>query len=232
MVNRTPARLHNVIAPHYYTRLEAGFAGNRPAAAAAQSYFDIDMSAYLPFDPSIGKLWTDAAPGPAGVLVPATLALNALEPVGAAALAALYKSYRVYAAKLDITYSPTAGADATMMVVQPYSTFVGGPSTDAQAAMSQPYSKAITCTGNNNVRQNRISSYMDVATMLGFTRQQYKDATTSIGNYDASNPGIGAAFRVYLDTLSGAALSAIAVVEVRLTLWVESLYPLQNLADT
>lgn len=232
MINKTPAKLHNVIAPHYFTRLEAGFSGNRPAAAGAAAYFDVDMTPYLPFDPSVGKLFTDASPGPAGVLVPATLALNALEPVGTAALSALYKSYRCYAARLDVTYTPTAGADGSMLIVVPFSSGSGGEVTDAQIAMSLPYSKAITCTGNNNVKQNRISMYMDLPTLLGLTRTQYNDLSTSIGNFQSSNPGVYGQFRVFMNTLSGNALTAIAIVEVRVCLWIEAIYPVPNLGDT
>lgn len=233
MVNRMPARYHTLVAPHYLTRLEAGYSGNIPAAKGPALNWDVWGTPYLPFDQ--GHVFTAASPG--GVLVPATVALAALNAVGFTAMGNLYSEFRVFAAKLDVTVTPTAGADVSLLCVMPYGEAEVTTITDIQLAMSQPYAKCITVTGNNNVRQNRISLYIDAPTLYGYTKQQFMDSSDTIGNTagnvsGAANPNKSIAFRIFQECLSGNALTAFESVEVRLTMWAEFLGPLDNIADT
>lgn len=241
MINKTPARLHNCIAPRFKTRLEAGFSGiltnaNSPATA----FFTISGNGvHLPFNgPSgngyTGKAFTSAGGGPQGTLVPATVALNALGAVGHNLLSNLYSQYRVYASSLQVTFTPSAGADGALLVICPVPGSGDISGFETQYLMSAPYSKAITCTGNNNVKQNRISHYMDSATALGMTRAQFQASLPTLTNADSAGTNNVNQWNwvVAYQMLSGSAPSSNVFVEVRMTFYVEYEAPQANLLDT
>lgn len=240
MVNRTKARLHNVVAPHYLTKLEYGFTGSQTLAAGVQGYFNIWLNCLtFPGDPAgsavgLGVDYTNAAFG--GTLYPATHALAALEPVGYTQLSVLYERFRVFASKIQVTCQPVGAVDAMMCVlpVNGASLTVPEPGNDIQRAQSAPYAKFITCSSNNNIRQNTISMYMDAPTMLGLTKQQYKDDPNTGHDYDkwpGTNTGNaiiddypGAYWQVNVSPFAaGAVLSN--NFEVRVTYWVECFEP-------
>lgn len=240
MVNRTPARQHNVVAPHYFTRLESGFTGNIPAGQGPNIQWSFAANQlHEPFNKPVSSanIFTTGPaatpPAPAGVLVPATKTLAQLDPAGCANLSYLYSYARVYACKVDITLSPMSINDATLMVVSPMIDTAAedaedNPPFDTQTQMSEPYAKAITCTCNNNIKQNRISIYMDSATILGLTKRQYNDNpnTASVfgGNLSTS---VLWGYLVSLELLSGNVNAAAIGVEVRTTYWCEFFNPNQ-----
>lgn len=181
MVNRTPASMHNVVAPHFYTRLETGVCATTVVAGApGTNIFSVQSTPYLPFNTGIPiSSMTSTS------LVPATLAVNALFPVGYHLLcnsSAPYGHYKCYASKFHITVSPQALADVLWLCVFPSS----GQSniTDFQLAQSQPYAKVICCQANNDQKQNTISMYMDHATINGITKAQLKADKLAAYNQD------------------------------------------------
>lgn len=205
MVNRTAARLHTVVAPHYLTHLDAAFTGAiwnaAPTATQAFSIYANGLS--YPFN--TGNPFTTANTT-AGVLYPATLALNALHPVGFSQLTVLYSFYRVYASRISITVTPNpSGNELLNMVVYPSSNDL--PVTDFQRAQAQPYSKTIMVSPNNNVKQNTISLYMDNPTILGLTKMQYNDSSATQA-LSTANPSSGTYWNVIIYNASGNNLPA------------------------
>lgn len=197
MVNRTSARLHNVVASHYLTRLEYGFTGSLTLGAGVQSYFNVWANGLtFPGDHlfNVGDPVTNfldfSSGGAGGTLYPATEILTALNPVGYTALGNLYNKYRVMASKIDVTVSPnTTDMLLTLLPLSGYNLAVAGvPGADIQRAQSCPYAKAITCSPNNNIKQNRLSMYMDNPTIVGYTKRQYMDDPQTSAVVDVSNP--------------------------------------------
>lgn len=238
MVNRTPARLHNAVAPRYKTRLEGGYTGiltnaNSPATAF---WTHSGNGLHLPFNGPSGVSYTGqaftAAGGAHGTLVPATLALNALDPVGHQLISQLYGSYKVYASRIDVTVTPSAGADTLLLVVAPVAAEGDIASFETQYLMSAPYAKAITCTGNNNIQKNRISLYMDSSTALGQNRAQFQaQLATACNAAPFVNPNQWNWVIAY-QMLSGNVPSSNVFVEVRQTFYVEYENVQENLLDT
>lgn len=181
MINRTPAKLHNAVAPHFYTRLETGCTATTVVAGApGTNIFSVKSSPYEPFNSGapISSMTSTS-------LVPATLAVNALFPVGyhnICSASAPYGHYKCYASKFHLTCSPQALADVVWLCVFPNN----GQSaiTDFQQAQSQPYAKVICCQANNSQKENTISMYMDHATVWGITKAQLKADTLPAYNAD------------------------------------------------
>lgn len=221
MVNRTSARMHNFVAPHFLTKLECGFTGTSAGLAGGITYFSVRANGlHFPMDDGAGAApsFLNAATAN-GTAFPATLALGALEPAGYTQLSVIYAQYRVYASKIQITVQPTGAVSAIeYLCVYPSDTDATVIATDFQRAMSQPYSKCITCTAQNNVKQNTIQMYLDNPTILGLTRQQYNDlgATASVTN---ANPNSDTHWNIVVSNTG--AVQAAYTVEVRVTYWVE-----------
>jgi len=181
MVNKVPAKMHDVVAPHYLTKLAYGFTGYQLTTVgglgAGLSYFTIALNS-LTFPGNVAGIarFTDASFQ--GTLVPATLALNALNPMGYSQLGVLYQQYRVFASKITVVYNPNATLTSNMVCIYPQSNaggFAAPEVLDMQRALNLPYAKFKEVTSQNMVKNNSISSYMDVATLNGLTKQQMID---------------------------------------------------------
>lgn len=202
MVNKMPRRLHTVIAPHYFTTLEYGFTGSATLAAGAQGYFNVWANGLFTPGNNLGGatagggqatvnfvLFTGAGFG--GTLYPATLALNALNPVGETQLSVLYGKYRVHSSKISVTCTPVSGSPDCLLSVLPIdgnSLEAGLPGNDIQRAQSQPFAKAIQVSPNNNLKQNTVQNKCQSHTILGLTKAQYKDDPLTAGLTSATNP--------------------------------------------
>lgn len=175
MVNRTKSSLHTVVAPHYLTRLAYAFSGNGYATTVAGpvSYFSVYANG-LRRPGNTANLFTTAGTC-GGTLVPATLSLANLNPMGVSQLGVLYSSYRVFASRIKVTMTPTGNPNADSGAFVVYPSDLDMPVTDFQRAIALPYSKTIQISEYNNIKQNTISIYMDNPTILGYTKQQYKD---------------------------------------------------------
>lgn len=220
MVNKASARLHNLVAPKFLTKLEYGFTGAHTLAAGTVGYFDVKLNS-LHFPGNANDPFTGAQFG--GTLYPATLALNALNPDGYSQLGVLYSTVKVLASKFTITCTPTGSVDCGMCVYP-----VESPAAlvaDYQQAQSLPYSKAIVCTGNNNIRQNTIQSYMDGATLAGLSKRQYIDDNYNFQATIGADPHSIQDWVVIITPFAaGSALSN--NIQVRVTYWVEFFDPL------
>lgn len=219
MVNRTAARLHTAVAPHFLTKLEYGFSGHHTLVAGTNGFFEIEMNGLLEPGDNV-NLFTAATAG--GTVYPAAHALNALNPVGFSQLAVLYSSYRVLASKIIITYTPDT-ADM-MLVVGPDTNNSATIGADTQRALAQPYHKAIQCTQTNNVKQNTISLYMDCPTTAGLTKQQYYDSDRVSALVNAT-PANLLNWNIYYASYAAATASA-GSWQIRVIYWVDFFEPL------
>lgn len=223
MVNRTAARLHTVVSPHYLTKLEYGFTGHQALAANTNGYFSIWMNG-LHFPGSINGGgagdFTNGTNG--GTLYPAALAMAALNPIGFSQLAVLYARYRVLGSKIQITCTPDTSDQ--LLIVGPDTDRSDVIATDTQRALAQPYHKSIQCTQTNNVKQNTIQLYMDCPTVAGLTKQQYYD-NPNVGSLVATNPSDVIYWNIYQSSFTAAIAQANNYV-VKVTYWCEFYEPL------
>jgi len=187
MVNRTPSKMHEVVAPKFRTHLEYGFTGYQATTAAGlgagPTNFSVLMNG-LTFPGSVvNSTFTDAAHFQ-GTLFPATLALTALNPLGHAQLSVLYQSYRVLSSKFQITYTPYSFQAATAsglvdIVVAPMNDAIP---VDMQKALSLPWSKYKQVSFTNNLKNNTLTLYHKCHEILGRTKNQYY---TDVGTFAA-----------------------------------------------
>jgi len=191
MVNRMPKQMHTVVAPKFLTELEYGFTGTAQMGAGIAGYFNIwangisfpgENGGVAPGDFNPFTQTAGVNLGVGGIVYPAVVALTALQPVGETMLASLYDKYRVWKSKMAVTVTGTGGNSiVTLVPIVGASLQVGIPGVDIQRAQSLPYSKAITVSANNNIKQNRIASSCVPHVILGETRQQYLDDPNTAG---------------------------------------------------
>lgn len=236
MVNRTPARLHTVIAPHYLTKVDFGFTGQVSLTTPSEGYFSVfgNNVMYPGNCDTTGtgiNLFTSATAG--GTVFPATLALNHLNSIGMAQLGVLYEKYICLASKISVTFSPDNSSDANnaLLVVYPSVDVSGTIANDTQRAMMQPYAKEKQTSTNNNVKQNTISIYMDSPTVLGLTKQQYYDNPSvqySTQVSGGSTPS-GSSYYWYWNinySPYATGMSLQGAVDVKVTYWLDLFEPL------
>lgn len=189
MFNKTPSKLHQFIAPHYYTHLMCSMNGifNNAALPASQSWSIMGNGQQAPFNTALGSY--GAISSSTGFSsIPATLALSALNPVGYHALKSIYNRQRTYAQKIRITLEPSITTNPYYLCVFPVNTDeFATVVTDFQLAQSLPYSKTILCSTNNTMSKNTLTSYVDFATLSGLTKLQYKDEDNNQSK-TSSNP--------------------------------------------
>jgi len=199
MVNKMPKRLHTAIAPHYFTTLEYGFTGNQTLGAGVQGYFNVWANGLFHPGDNLQQVGTAVANynqfssvAYGGTLYPATLALNALNPAGETQLSVLYSRYRVHMSRIQVTCQPLGAGVDTMCAVTPIngdSLAIPLPGNDIQRAQSEAYTKFITCSAGNNIKQNTISLKCRPFEITGQTKQQYRDDPNTSGQTSTSNPG-------------------------------------------
>lgn len=95
----------------------------------------------------------------------------------------LYSQCIVYGCRITITLTPQSVVDISEFSITPVDTRGGqsgagisDPTVDipygsVAAASQAPYGKSLMITSNNNIRQNTLSSYVDVAKFFGVTKK-------------------------------------------------------------
>lgn len=216
-----PARsiLHMPIAPKYFTTFECGATATVASGSAATHYFNVGMTPFEPFN-------SDTTIASIATLVPATAAVTDLRCAGYTVQAInLYQRVRVWSATITVTAVPTAAADLIYLVLAPY-TGSGNQATDTQTLMSQPYAKCITCTGNNNIRQNTLRSSIYMPSIYGFSKQQWKNCESSPSANGVTTAATdGQSWRIMYQTASNAVTTATLSLEVRVKYKVELFEP-------
>lgn len=230
MYNPVPPRLHNIVAPRFFTDLEYGFSGISTVAASAFNFLVIGNSLQLPGS-GTGADFTAS-----GTLVPATHALNALQPVGYSALSGLYKKYRVWYSTCTVSLIPsnqTGSSFAKMLVLYP--TILDGGVTDVQLAQSLPYAKAICVQQQADPKSSTLISKMDTKTIYGLSQAQ-EMADPNFQSSTGSSPGNYWYWNAVIQDLGNVNVSAAAsnqvTVLVRISYNVEFYDPAGNEADT
>lgn len=211
--------MHLPFAPRYLTKLEYGFSGtiNQALAAGTAAYWSIGMNWGLhpgntanPFTAATGS----------GVLYPATLAINALNPVGFSQLAVLYARYRIHTSRVVASITPPTKA---FVVVYPES--VDMPVTDFQSAMIQPFSKDFELSQYNNIKQNTIIMTHRCHEILGLTKRQYSDSDNT-GSLVTGHPNNGCYWNFIVQPDAAATSLVGTTVNIRVTYFVEFYDPL------
>lgn len=246
MVNRMPKRSKTLIAPKYFTTMEASFQGVLGITATQLQYFDISaFDLARPFfcyeDPS-GATNTGFTTMTGSALLNTTGVVESIMTAGFDTLSLLYNKYRVHASKLRITMTPTAGADVLDLCVCPWAgavTTSGSYPNTFYEARAQPYSKVIQCTGNNNIKQNTLIHKQKNRTLLGLSKEQYRadldncrDSDVLTGSRPTEEPNGQAGnplfWRVYYAKYSSGVFTAPVAVSVNVTYYVEWLQPKNN----
>lgn len=226
MYNPVPSRLHNVVAPRFFTNLEFGFSGNTTVAAAS-AVFNVLGNALL--NPADGTQDFTSI----GTAVPATVALATLVPAGFPELLGLYRAYRVWSSKFTVSVVPNTiySADGTMRfpkltVLLP--TTAANAVADPQALQSFPYSKAIICNQNSDTKSCTLNHWMDTKSILGLAQAEMQSNGSLVGT-SAANPTTLWYWQVAIQDLGAVNLSAAATnqvsVLVRATYHVEFFSP-------
>lgn len=224
MVNSMPKRVHNLVAPIFFTTMQAQVQCRIPAASAAEGNFNVYCSKlHEPFN-------TATAPLSAIATVLGSIPINNVLPAGLTAIANLYESYRVHKCHMRITATPRVVADQLLLVILPQdedTTLVAS----TQQALSQPYSKTITCTGTNNIRQNTMHMGVKSRTFFGRTKQSFRSENdyACIEGVIGGSPILNMYYDVWYQTYSGAVLSADLNINVVLTYSVEFFEPKSDL---
>lgn len=107
--------------------------------------------------------------------------------------ATLYGAYKVYGVKYDITVEPAYTLDNMSVIIWPNNvgelpfTISGGVATGTtkpyDVILTYPHAIQKFCSQAQG-KENRLSGYVDIATLIGITKQQYlaENATYSVVN--------------------------------------------------
>lgn len=132
-----------------------------------------------------------------------------------------YDLSRVLASRIHVTCVPSNVADCMSVVVVPVLTQLASKPAGIQAAGSMPYSKGpILCTGNNNIKQNRISNYISTAQIYGLSPRAILDEN----DYSAlANTDVPETYQWYVmfQTASGVATVADVYLEFKMKWYVQ-----------
>lgn len=184
-ISTIPARMHQPIPLRWTANFEYGFFGTLAVGSAASNNFYIGAcsvntsGAGVPASQPPGNQGNPFTGGGfGGTLIPATTSLTNLYYTGVHVLNNIYSQSRIHSSKISVTMCPTVSADIAQLVVLPINVnALGTVPTNTELAMSEPLSKAVTCTGNNNIKSNRVSCYVNAKTFYGLKQDQY-DAFT------------------------------------------------------
>jgi len=223
MVNKMPKRVHCVLSPIFFTTMQAQCQAVLPIGSLATDTFSVYASKiYQPFN----------SPTPLSAVATGlgSVALNSLVPAGFVAMSNIYMSYRVHKCTMRITATPRASADQLLLCIYPQDEDTGAVAS-AQQALSAPYSKTITCTGNNNIKQNTMSIGVKNREYFGRTKQSYRSENdyAVIEGLNGS-PLINMVYHVWYQTYSNAVTTAEIALNVVLTYSIEFFEPNTDLA--
>jgi len=223
MINKMPKRVHNVVSPMFFTTLQAQCQVRIPTGGGAVGNFSVWASQlFEPFN----------TPQPLSALATnlGAIPLDNVLPAGLTALSYVYMSYRVHKCTMRITVTPRASADQLLLILLPQDAS-GIPVADAQQALSQPYSKTITCTGNNNIKQNTLTFAIKNRDYYGKTKVGYRSENdyACIGGLTGA-PTINLLYSIWYQTYSGAVTANELAINVVLTYSVELFEPNTDLS--
>lgn len=188
MVNRMPKISKSVIAPKFFTSMEASFMGSIDNTGVQSNDFAVSMSNIRnPF--SYDALSFTSMTG-ASLVNNSSVLIQNIAVSGFNALATLYNNYRVHSSTIKVTFTPAAAVDYLEFVVVPcqYNIFTMAPiePTTYYEAKSMPYSKFRQCTGFNDIPKNTIVSTLKNRTIHGLTKEQYRTDMQNSMNQDNS----------------------------------------------
>lgn len=86
----------------------------------------------------------------------------------------LYSQCVVYGCRVTITLTPQSVVDISEFSIVPVpstASYITNPYGSVAAASQAPYGKSLMITSNNNIRQNTLSNYIDVAKFFGVTKK-------------------------------------------------------------
>lgn len=233
--NPAPKLLHQPIAPKFFTTFETGITGKLAVGSLATNWFTVSCSPYNSFN-TTGQVFDIAVLGGGfgGTLVPSTQSCATLDAVAYTDLAiGLYQNIRVWTAELTVTMTPTASADISTLVVVPIPEIgLRVAEYDTQYLMAQPRAKAITCTGNNNIKQNTIISKVYMPTLIGYNKRQFMDAAPSVVAAQSVIENVAPAYLIAYQTYSNAVTTGVIAFEVKVRYTVELLIPISEYSNT
>jgi len=210
MYNPMSHATHNVVAPRFFTNLEYGFSGNL-AGAAGYQFTVLGNGLSLPGNTA------DVFTGAGGTLFPATVALNALQPLGFSAIADLYNSYRVWTSSITVSAFPEfnpAGvptSGAAQLVIFPTNTEAS--LADVQKAQSLPYSKTKILTTYASAQDCTITNTMDTKSVFGLSETQMK-ADSKYYSLTGTNPSNSFWYNALISNTTNAVFSCRVIVKV------------------
>lgn len=218
MINKMPKRMHCVLSPMFFTTMQAQCQATIPIGSAATDTFAIYASKiYQPFN----------SPTPLSAVATGlgSVPLSNLLPAGFVAMANVYMSYRVHKCTMRITATPRASADQLLLCIYPQDEDTGAVAS-AQQALSAPYSKTITCTGNNNIKQNTMFISVKNRDYFGRTKQSYRSENdyAVIENINGT-PLINMLYHTWYQTYSNAVTTAEIAINIVLTYSIEFFEP-------
>jgi len=222
MINRMPRRMHNVVAPIFFSTMQC----------QAQARIEIDQSSGAHFDVHANKMNN---PFYGATLLSAiatglgSVGLDDLQPAGFIALSNIYTSYRIHKCTMRVTMTPSNATDILLLAVLPQGSDQAQITT-FQQAMSSPYSKTITCTGNNNIKQNTVTLGIKTRDFFGKTKQAFRaENDYAVTEAFTSAPQFPLQYDVWYQLYSGANNTGTIAVNVVLTYSVEFFAPQTNL---
>lgn len=225
MINSMPKRVHTLVAPIFFTTMQAQIQARLPIGVASTGHFYVYASKlFEPFN-------NPTAPLSAIATGLGAIALDNVQPAGILAIANLYENYRVHKCTMRTTFTPRINADQILLVVLPQDQDTTSVTT-AQQALSQPYSKTITCTGTNNIKQNTMHMGIKNRTYFGRTKQSYRaeNEYACFGSITGSQPVLNMYYDTWYETYSGAVTTADININIVLTYSVEFFEPKTELA--
>lgn len=233
MVNRMPRRLKTVVAPKYFTTIEASMLGVFTIESTPQfAYFSVSangpVAPFIQTVPSNSK-FTDIA---GAVLSGTTLSISDITSTGIRQLRDLYDYVRVHSVAISVTITPTNGQDMLELCVVPYNgQNSGNPPLTFYEAKSAPWSKTITCTGFNNIKQNTVFMKVKPRDILGQSKEQYRtddDNLTSLAG--DSLPTIPVGILILYNRYSTGTFNGPCNIGIKLKYYCEFTRPIQALS--
>jgi len=210
MVNRSTLRDHTIVADRYLTKMSVSWFGQLAATTSAALAPTIyGNSLYQPLNTGV----------PINTTITATQGSTiAREPMGYAALSALYNSYKIRGSRIKVTMCPTNGADNSLLTVVPVQSTLAV--TTPQILMNQRYARWRMCTSTNNVKQNTVVHYMSSNEALGMTKRQFEDQLpVAVGAAPANQ--LDWFWEIVYTTQSGAVNNAVIGFTVEVDYYVE-----------
>lgn len=215
-------RLRLPLPSRYRTTLEGTVIGNL-AISAVNGFMIYGIKAndlHIPFSLALsgGSITLAAA---ASGLTLATLAPAGYGDFMRTNQGGLYDLSRVLASRIHVTVVPTVATDTISMCIVPVLAQLAAKPNNIIAGGSMPYSKGpIICTGNNNIKQNRLSNYISTAQIYGLSPRAILDENdySALANVDSPE---NYQWYVMFQTNSAAATTNPVYIEIKMKWYVQ-----------